>query len=175
MVFPVVFLCVVAVFEFGLAFRSYLTTSDAALDGARSASASADDADADARTLAVVRNSLDTIPRGEIVQVVVFEAERPAERLTSTARLAPCLRASVPGVCNHYTAADLDAPASRFGCGSGALDAAWCPTTRRATRSTGVALVGVFVRVAHRSATGLVGTTFTIDQQSVHRIEARRL
>lgn len=161
----------VAICEFGLAFRSHLTASNAAQQVARRLVALGDDPSADQAAVGAARRALAVVPRSEIVAVVVYDPGTPARRLDG-AQLERCVAHSVAGLCNRYGPGDLSAPGSRFGCAPTSLDVAFCPTGRHTSLRHGVGSIGVHVRLRHTSATGLLGTV-GVDADVMMALEAR--
>lgn len=73
----------------------------------------------------------------------------------------------------------LDESKLHFGCGAGAPDRFWCPTDRADRVSSnggwGPDYVGVFMKVRHNWLTGIFGEGNFITDQSVVKIEPKRL
>ena len=84
---------------------------------------------------------------------------------------------SVSGSCNAYSGAQLaqvvagTSPGSWFGCGVGSLDLSWCPTARQSIQALGNDYLGVWVKVRRPMVTGFFGTTITIADHAVMRLE----
>lgn len=167
---PVFILLVLGILEFGLGFRSYLTVSNSAQAGARTATTVGNQVDADFLILANLREALSTIPVSEIQQIIVFKATGPNSTLDD-AGLVACRTGSQTNKCNTYTGADLTASMSSFGCGNAALDRFWCPTARKTALADPPDYVGVMVKIRHDTATGLFGTGHTVEDDLVMRIE----
>ena len=164
--------------EFGLLFRAELTLSNAVRDGGRAASTYGRAPEADFLVLRVLEHSLAPIDEDDIEKVVLFEASGPEATLPSG-----CETASVTGVCNHYTIADfykaLDdvsgVDAGNFRCSGAAVDRFWCPVDREASLSGGVDYIGMYIELEHDFVTGLFGSTKTLDDLVVFRLEVETL
>ena len=78
-------------------------------------------------------------------------------------------------VCNVYRPADLARPQTDFGClTTQSLYRYWCPTVRNVTLSgTGSDYVGVWMKIEHPWLTKMFGTTKTLTDSSVIRLEPR--
>jgi hypothetical protein len=79
------------------------------------------------------------------------------------------------GVCNVYTPADLALPKADWGCRPDRnVDRYWCPTTRKVTLTgTGTEFVGVWMKIDHGWVTKMFGSTTTLTDSSVIRLEPR--
>jgi Flp pilus assembly protein TadG len=169
LIVPLIVMLLLAIAEFGFAFRDSNTLSSATRSGARVASNLADERWADFAALESVRAAVAGTDSVQVEMVVIYNA--PADGAVPTA----CLTGSVAGVCNHYDASDFASlTAANFGnqtdtfCGGGAADSAWCPTSR----NRGTDLVGVYIESRHDSLTGLLGTNFiTLTDEAIMRLE----
>jgi hypothetical protein len=171
-VFPVFFFIIVACFEFGLAFRSYMTVGDATQSAARTASTMGDQSSTDYEILRRVHAALDETPDSDVLAIVVFNA--PGRNATvGSGSLTACETGSVAGVRNFYVAADLNRPSTDFGCNPGGIDDYWCPHDRKTDQSDPPDLVGVWIKIRQHSATQVLGDRI-ITQQSILRIEPDR-
>lgn len=178
MILPMLLVIALGVFDIGLGWKASLTVTNAARAGARVASNLGVDASADRSALASVAASLGTIPTSQIDYVVIY-------RTTSANGTVPsgCLQPSVRSTggsaalsCNVYSGADLAAAATSSAytgnCAS-SRDRFWCPTNRGNSQAAtnGPDQVGVYVRINHATQTKLFGSSMTIDDQAVMRIE----
>jgi len=160
------------IFEMGLLFRDSLTTNNASREAARAASTKGRDFDADYYTIRIAEHGLEAMGLQSLQFIVVFKATGPGDSVPGA-----CLSSSQTGLCNRYTPADFFAeiedsagnPTGNFGCGT--LDAAWCPTSRNATASTGTDYVGVYVRTNHSYLTGMFGNQTDLEATTILRIE----
>src|SRR5580698_6422994 len=78
---PLFFMLIFSTFEFGLAFRNYLTVSTASRNATRTASAAGNVADADYLILQQVKSSTTALNSNELKYVVVFKATSPTSSL----------------------------------------------------------------------------------------------
>lgn len=171
---PLFLLVLIGVFEFGLAFRDYLTLSSATRAAARSASVSGSTAYADYQILQAIKsNSAAMNDSATITSIAVYKATGPSSTLANTGN-SGCLVAS-SSTCNRYTAADLNRVKTDFGCGGSSPDRFWCPTMRKDRLSGPPDFVGVSIKVTHQNATGMLGNTRSFSDEVVMRIEPTAL
>jgi Flp pilus assembly protein TadG len=169
-----------AVFDIGMGWRASMTVTSAARAGARVGSNLGVESHADQAALAAVSAALGSIPPAEIDLIVIYRSDGaaggvPAACTTTTARANggdPSAR------CNTYTAADLQAAVAGTGMNfdgacAGRRDSAWCSTTRNNSQvsSAGPDYLGVYVRIHHSTSTKIFGSSLTIDDHAVMRIE----
>lgn len=177
-ILPVLLIIALGVFDVGLGWRASLTISSAARSGARVASNLGVDAGADRQALASVAAALGSISTPEIDLVVIYRAngtdgEVPPTCLGAVARSAG---GNVAHKCNVYTAADLAAAATSAAytgnCAS-SRDRFWCPANRENEQgsASGPDYLGVYVRVNHATKTKMFGSTMTIDDHAIMRLE----
>ncbi len=172
LVTPVFVLVVFSILEFGLLFRDSLTTANASREGARAASTKGNDADADYFVIRTVEHGLEAMSLESLEYVVVFRAAGPGATVP-----AACRAASQVDLCNRYTAADffaeLDDTAGNdtgnFRCG--ALDSAWCPTTRETSLSAGTDYVGIHVQTRHDYISGIFSGGTDLGETTIFRLE----
>lgn len=170
------FSVLLALFDFGWAFRDYLATADIARSGSRVGSSVGNDVNADYAIIKSVRKGMGALNTGQLQYVVVFDAGSSSAKL---ATLSPTCAAgtSVTGVCNVYTPTDLLRPSTDFGCSAStpSPDRFWCPSTRRINASVATGgppnFLGVYVKVKHKSFTSFLGTSVTFTDQAILRIE----
>lgn len=168
LVMPVLMLFIFGIFEFGLAFRDYLTVANSTRDGVRTASVAGSDLDADYRALAAIADASAALPDGAIEEIVIFQATGPDD--------TPAANCEAAGTCNRYTAADLERPAEEFGCHTSTLapnapDRHWCPNTREVSVGTGLDYIGVSILVRHEYVTGLFGAAIDLDDRMILKVE----
>lgn len=170
------FTVLLGLFEFGWAFRDYMTTADLARNAARSGSAAGNSGTADYVILQAVKKSNSALNNGQLQYVVVFDAGSATGTLAGVS--ATCLAGtSVANVCNVYTAADLSRPASDFGCNTSlpSPDRFWCPSTRKIAASVSgggpPSFLGVYVKVHHNAITKALGSGVDFKDQAVLRLE----
>lgn len=179
LVIPLMILLVMGIFEFGMAWRSSLTVSNALRSGARATANSGEDRLADYNGATAAVSAMANIDGAEITKLVIYKSETDDGEVPSA-----CLGASavvnggITGVCNVYDAADLaDLEESDFpgspNCDSSALDWRWCPTLREGSQSAagGADFVGVYMEVEQAFQTGLFGSGITIEDDTVMRLE----
>jgi hypothetical protein len=174
---PVFVVLVLGIIEFGLAFKDYLTASNMTRTGARVASAAANDALADQRTLAALARASAAVSRGSIERIVVYRADSVDTPVPAVCTTSATGVASGPVRCNVYRVADLDRPATDFGCQPTSPDRYWCPRDRKVAQAGPNGppdLVGVWVRLRHHYVSGLVGDSVELDSTTVMRVEPRR-
>jgi hypothetical protein len=168
---PVFVFLVLAVGEVGLAMNDYLAEANAVRAGARVASASGNDTYADWGILQGVRSEAIALEQKKIKYIVVYKADAFGAAPTSTCQSGT----PVANVCNVYTYSDLLRPKADFGClATKDLDRYWCPTTRKVSLSgSGTDYVGVWMKIQHPWLTKLFGSTKTLTDSSVIRLEPR--
>ena len=175
LVVPLLVLFAFGGIEFGMAWGDRLTVQTAVRAGVRVGSAQATVSTADQSLLLATGAALTDLGLTNIRYVVVYKSATtdgvvPATCLTATPH-------SVSGSCNAYTGAQLaqvvagTAPASWFGCGVGSLDLSWCPTGRQAVQALNNDYLGVWVKASRPMLTGFFGTTITIADDAVMRLE----
>ncbi len=163
---------VFGVVEFGLAWQDRLTVQTAVRSGVRVGSNLGSTSTADYNLLQGVVSSINDVGLANVDYVVVYKSTA-SDGSPPTSCISPT-PASQSGSCNVYTGAQLQAlNASSFGCGSGKLDNAWCPTTRQDLQSAGTDYLGVWIRVHHHFITGVFGSSTTITDDAVMRIEPK--
>lgn len=168
LIMPVLILLAMGTIEFGMAWRDRLSVQNASRAGARAGASLATDAQTDYNILQSVKSGLGT-KYTSATKIIVYKASASDGALPSA-----CLSGSQSGVCNVYATADLSASSSNFGCGAGAKDTSWCPTSRNAdvTSANGPDYVGVYITFAHGLITGSFGSgNLTITDTAVMRLE----
>lgn len=171
---PVFLLIIFGTVEFGLAFRSYLTMTAAARDGARYAATMGKDMNADYFIIADALNSLAPIGGTKTIKTIsIFKATGPTST-TSSGALAACRTASVAGLCNTYRGANLNDDPYNFACRVSSSDRYWCPTTRKVNLSDPPDYVGIYIEIEHKGITGVLGPSITMNDEVVVRLEPVR-
>lgn len=180
---PVFFTLIFGIFEVGLLFRNSLTTNNAAQQGARSASVSGNDPDADYLIIRSIDHGMQAMNLQDLDFVVVFKADGPTDTVP-----AACLTASqtydaanpAAPACNRYTAADffkeIEDPVTgvatgNFRCEPAAIDRYWCPSDRSTSLTAGTDYLGVYVQTNHRFITGLFAANRDLSETRIIRLE----
>jgi len=174
LVTPVFFLMVFALMDGAWVLYGDHVIRGSASAGVRSASALANDGDADYQALAAVRRNIATIGSDKLVRVVVYRANGYGDQPTSDCRGGT----PVAGVCNVYDGSDLTRAASEFGCTPGVSpDRYWCPLTRKTATSgpnSPPDYIGVWIRARHVPLTGvIIDADRYVETHSVLRVEPR--
>jgi Flp pilus assembly protein TadG len=167
------FLCtlVFGVVEFGMAWQDKLTVETATRSGVRVGSNLGKDSQADYNLLLGVKSALTDVGMSNVNYVIVYKSSNLNGTIPSTCPVTGT-PASVSGVCNVYTGAQLTALAStQFGGTSGKLDAAWPPANRVNLQSSGPDYLGVWIKVTHPYITKLFGNSTSIVDSAVMRLE----
>lgn len=156
-IFPLLLLVTLAIFEFGLAFRDHLTVTQGVRDGTRMLSAKGDDLDADCVAIEQALDTmLATLDVDQIVEIEVFEANADGTQNTANT--------------NSYTYGGGD-PGD---CANWSGTVAWPPAGRQVVAGS-VPLDIVGLRIVYQSAwaTGVPPFTggYTVDRSSISRIE----
>jgi hypothetical protein len=169
LIVPVLVMLVVGIAEFGFGFRDRLTIQTATRTGARVGTTLGNTATIDYEILQGVKSALGSVPTSKIDKIIVYKSQTADGAVPSQ-----CLSVgSTANTCNVYSAADLSAPVSSFGCGSGDLDTAWCPATMRSvSQSAGLDYLGVYIQIRHDFFSGFLGTRqITLKDKAVLRLE----
>ena len=160
------------IIEFGTAFYDYLTSSNVTRTAARIGSTMGNAALTDYQILQKVKSAAAPLPPSEIQQIIIYKASG-----VGAAPDPSCKAGSVTGLCNTYVNSDMSRPSTDFGCGSASPDRYWCPTSRVVSASgnsgAGPDYLGVYIRVLHKSVTGMFGPSFTFAPNMVLKIEAQ--
>lgn len=170
---PVLMMFIFGIFEFGLAFRDYLTVANATRDAVREASVAGNVGDTDYRMLRSIRRAAAALPDDGLDVIVIFKASGP------TADVPPSCAAgsSQDDVCNVYTSATLLLDETQFGCQEtptdpiNSPDRFWCPFDREVSAGTGLDYVGIYIRSTHQYITGLFGESITFEDQMILKVE----
>jgi len=182
---------VVATFELGMGWRTSITVANAARAGARVGSSLGISNQADySALLAVAAGIQPSSGRVSINKVIIFESTSASGAVPSAClSLAPgtTYTGSTASSCNVYsgtwiTALVAGGSATAFTstatstCTSGGgtrPDRWWCPANRNNVQLStgGLDYFGVYVETTHSTFTKMLGTSFTIKQTSVMRIE----
>jgi hypothetical protein len=173
---PVFMMMVLGIMEVGLAMNDDLALAHTVRAGTRVASASGNDLYADYGIIQAVKRESAAIPGTQIKLIVVYRASRFGEEPPGQCMLGNAINTggTTGPACNVYTPDDFDEPKENWGCDEDfELDITWCPSTRVVARSAGPNYVGVWMKVEHKWVTNLFGSTATLTDQSVIRLEPR--
>jgi Flp pilus assembly protein TadG len=169
LIMPVLIMLAMGTIEFGLGWRDRVGVQTSVRAAARSGATLGSDSQADYNMLQTLKSGLGT-NYAKTVRVVIYKASA-----TDGSVPAACLSgSSQSGVCNVYAAADLVKASTSFGCGVGAVDTAWCPTSRISdiASASGLDYVGVYIEFSHSLITGSFGTgSISIKDRVVMRVE----
>lgn len=173
--------------EVGYLMRDYDIASDAVSDGSRVGALlgpdMADDGTSpDYQVLRALRDATGSMPVEWIERIVIFKGvapstgggQSPAAQVPATCKSG----VAVAGSCNVYNdvrtafIAVEDGEVDYFACPGSAVACSWDPSTRKnGPTVNAVEYVGVWMRVQRPHITKMFGSTVTIDQASVTRIE----
>jgi hypothetical protein len=191
-VLPLLLLLVFGIFEFGLLFRSYLSSGDAIGDASRIGAIVGPDrlylADDDAfvggdyAIISALREGTASIDADDIERVVVFRANAPGlgSALSQVPHACKTASGSLSGLaCNVYPAEEAfyqaqEGNASYFDCidGDGTRACGWPPSERNdGPEATDIDYLGVYVKYQHEWVTGIFGSNITIEQATIVRLE----
>lgn len=173
---PLIALVVFGVMEYGLVLQDRLSVQSATRAGVRVGSAAGNDVAADKNLLLGVGAALNDLSLSNVDWVLVFRSSS-AEGAVPPACTNPPKK--VAGSCNLYTGAQISqvvagtAPAGWFGCGGLSLDGSWCPANRQTIQANGTDYLGVWVQARHPMITGFFGSTITMTDRGVMRLEPK--
>jgi Flp pilus assembly protein TadG len=155
--------------EFGLFFKNYLTVANTTRTAARVGSSVGKSADADYQILQAIKGAASALPSGanSIQAISVYKATAAGGDPPTACKSGP----SAASFCNYYTASSLNLASTAFGGTSGKPDAYWPPTSRSVSQSAGTDYLGVWIKTTHGFVTKLFGTSRTISDTVVMRIE----
>lgn len=179
-VIPLLALLAFGAIEMGSAWDDSQTVLTSTRTAARSLAQFGDDLQADRDAMLSVEASYANTP-ATVAAVIIYESD---DAVNGGGAPDACMTAAMtvtayagPENCNVYSAAQFAtavgaAGASSFGCGAGALDANWCPTSRVRTQADAT-FIGVHVIATRTSVTGFerIPVPTTLDQFSVMRLE----
>jgi hypothetical protein len=169
LIMPVLIMLAMGTIEFGLGWRDRVGVQTSVRAAARTGATLGSDSQADYNILQMLRSGLGN-DYTKTTRVVIYKASA-----ANGAVPAACLTgSSQTGVCNVYTATDMAKASTSFGCGVGAVDSAWCPTSRisNISNTAGLDYLGVYVAYNHALITGSFGTgNITIKDNFVMRVE----
>jgi Flp pilus assembly protein TadG len=185
LVFPLLVLLVLGIFEFGMAWKSSLSVSNALRSGARAAANTGEGRTADYDAITATVSAMTNVDGAEISKIVIYrstalDGDVPPSCLTAAAAGNGGVDTGAAGVrCNVYEATDLASidPSDFSGtttCAAGSLDRQWCPVTERESSQGAVGgadYVGVYIEVEQAFQTGMFGDGITIKDETIMRLE----
>lgn len=151
--------------------NDYLALSASVRTGARTASASGNDAYADYNTVRRMLREAKALDRGNIDYIVVYKPSKFGEEPSATCRGG----SSEEDTCNVYRATDWNRPKEDWGCAKPGIspDRHWCPSDREVSLEVGPDYVGVWMKIEHPWVTKVFGSAQTFTDSSVIRLEPR--
>lgn len=144
-VFPLMFLIIFAVAEFGLAFKDWLTVSHAAREGARAGATYGDDSAADYLILLDVGRHLGPAAV-QVEKVRIYDADNPGTGTNYD--YTPAANCAGPTCCDWTPCPNPDLPSPPYAVPG------WNPTTRDVALPN-TSTLGVEVKYTHEWITGL--------------------
>lgn len=161
----VFFFLVFSIIEAAFFARAYLAARDAASTGARNGAIGADNPAADYYILQAINKSLSATSRGDVEAISIYNPQGAGKSLPSG-----CDTQGVSGVCNFYTAADLNRSLHDFQDPAAfSADQNWPASTRSTSIETGLGHVGVYIKLRVGGLTGPLPTV--VSSKSVAEIE----
>lgn len=170
---PLFLLLIFGTMEFGLAFRSYLTLSNATRDAARFSSTLGRDADADFQVINEVVTNLSGLRAGSLRKIIIFKATGPSST-TASGALAACRNGSVANLCNTYINPGISTNSANYGCNYTSPDRFWCPAGRKVAVADPPDYIGIYIEIRHTGLTGVIGMTRDFDDEFIMRLEPVR-
>ncbi len=184
---PVFFLLVFGIIEMGFLLRDYQISSDAVTDAVRIGGLVGPDVGEDGtapdyQILRTLRDSTGSLDPDWIERVVVFQAEGPSSGVGAAEQVPSACKDGTPiaGICNVYNDPYDAFLAVEFG-DADYFDCDLTPTSPAcdyppADREDGptvddVENLGVWIRVQRPYFTGLIGSSVTLEQAAVARLE----
>ena len=184
-ILPVVLTLILGVMEFGFIWKDDLAIANGVHAAARIGAASGSDQYADYNILQQIKSGTSGLPSNAIIGVIVWEANTITTVPPSCTALigsdsspnpSSGIANSGTGVyCNYDRGSDVTGLAKTAflnSCFSGP-DHWWCPQSRVTTfnSTTTPDFVGVYIRINHNYVTRILGTSRTLTDQAIMRIE----
>ncbi len=178
---PLFLILIFGIMEFGFLFRNYLTIANTTREASRTASVSGSSGEADYLTLRSAEHAFAAWGVENLTVMVIYHADGPNDTVP-----VGCLTVADSGSCNRYTPDEFNlslnngdgTPADFFRCKPTAVDRFWCPDQRKTGLSDtdagfpdGPAYIGVYVEAEHEYITGFFGSTATLKDDRIIRIE----
>lgn len=177
-ILPFLALLVFGMIEAGFAYRDGNILARATQQSARTDSRLAENLSADYEALRALDSGLSSLTASSISRVVIYDAttagDEPPAACRTVARpddTSPVGFNSAAARCNVYSATQvgLDAPGS-FGCGGGAWDASYCPSSR-SQDTPNPDRIGVWVELSYDKVTRVLPGSLTLQRASVYQLE----
>ena len=169
LIMPLLIMLAMGTIEFGLGWRDRVGVQTTVRAAARTGATLGSDSQADYNILQMLKSGLGT-NYTKTTRIVIYKASAADGAVPSA-----CLSGtSQTGVCNVYVASDMTKASTSFGCGTGTIDTAWCPTSRisNISNTSGLDYLGVYIAFNHTLITGSFGTgSITIKDNVVMRVE----
>lgn len=174
---PIFLMLVFGIMEVGLAMNDNLALAHTVRAGSRVASASGNDLYADYGIIRAIARESTALPRDQIKMIVVYRANAHGEAPSPSCQLGTPEGSTVTTSrpCNVYYPSDFDKPKEEWGCKPPPERIeTWCPTSRKVTLAgSGTEFIGVWMKVEHAWVTRMFGSTITLTDLSVIRLEPR--
>jgi hypothetical protein len=196
LVAPVVLLLVLAIFEYGLVYRDYLTIGDSISEGARTGAIVGTDVDpetgesADWYIVSAIRQSSAVVDFESIDRIVIFQPDSDNPTRESPLSLVPeaCRTSTVSlsaSNCNVYIpsqafAAIESGDVDFFRCAGTGPACGYDPTDRTKRNDepgdgwSRARYIGVYIDLDREMVTGLFGREFRVEDASIALIEPRK-
>ena len=172
-VLPVVLTLILGVMEFGFIWKDDLTIANGTRSAVRIGAADGKAQYADYDILQQIKSATTALPANVIQQVVVWEANSQTSVPSNCVAPAIATNGGVTGLCNTYTGTDvttLTQASFTNSCTTGP-DHFWCPSSRLNTQAGPPDYVGVYIRINHAYVTKILGSSRTLADSSIMRIE----
>lgn len=158
LILPILLTLIVGIAEFGLAFKDFLSVSNAAREGARVAASAGNEATADCSVRVHIAESFTALTLSQLDRLEIFQSNSSGD--------------PIPGKINTYTYIGGD-PAN---CSTSWTESVlWDPVTRNTITgpSTQLDIIGIRLIYDHEWITNLgpFGGTWQFDQTTITRLE----
>lgn len=171
--------------EFGIGWKQQITLKNTVRAAARQATNLGDDRTADYYALSSLKSGLAELKNTTLQYVSIYRTtatDGAPANASCIPTVTPTLGTGFAGDCNIYIKSQIDSlpatPIAPFaatctGNSGTASDHFWCPTGRNAEQGDPPDYVGVFARVTYTTSTKMFGSSFTMTDRFVMRIEPR--
>lgn len=184
LVVPILMLFAMGIVEYGMGWYAANNVNAAARDAARAGSSAASYDFADRSVIRQIASALGDSD-GEIQRVVVFKASSTHDDVPSACVTNALTTRGVSGLCNIYSAADVDwvrtnmTSTSHFTNGGSSCDGSdwdrrWCPVERKHSQANqDLDYLGVYIKLKHDSVTNFGFGDQMINRTAVFRLEPK--